>query len=244
MMRRLLAHLRGFFEQGQKVFHGADFLVVDENERFFEQAFHGLGIGDEIGRNIAAVELHAFDDFERRVDALRLFDGDDAVFADFFHGVGDKVADFMVVVRGNRGDLGDLFFAGNGLGLLFQVFDDGFYRFVDAALDRHGVCAGGDGLDALTGNDLGKHRCGRGSVAGDVGCLGGDFLDHLRAHVFELVFEFDFFCNGHAVFGDGGRAEAFVKHDVAAARAERCLYRVCKDVDTPEQFFPRRDIKC
>ena len=88
-----LAHLRDFFEQRQQVFHGADFLVVDQDQRLFEQALHGLGIGDEIGREIAAVELHAFDDFKGGVDALGLFDGDDAVFADLFHGVGNKVAD-------------------------------------------------------------------------------------------------------------------------------------------------------
>ena len=29
--------------------------------------------------------------------------------------------------------------------------------------------------------------------------LGGHFLDHLGAHVLELVFQFDFFGNGHTV---------------------------------------------
>ena len=31
--------------------------------------------------------------------------------------------------------------------------------------------------------------------------LRGHFFDHLSAHVFELVFQFDFFCHRHTVFG-------------------------------------------
>jgi hypothetical protein len=38
---------------------------------------------------------------------------------------------------------------------------------------------------------LGQHGGGGGAVTGDVGGLGSDFLDHLRAHVLELVLEFD-----------------------------------------------------
>ena len=38
---------------------------------------------------------------------------------------------------------------------------------------------------------LGQHRRGRGAVAGDVGGLRGDFLDHLRAHVLERILELD-----------------------------------------------------
>jgi hypothetical protein len=37
--------------------------------------------------------------------------------------------------------------------------------------------------------------------------LGGDFAQHLRAHVLELVFEFDFLGDGHAVLGDARSAE-------------------------------------
>src|ERR1051326_7999279 len=48
---------------------------------------------------------------------------------------------------------------------------------------------------------------GGGAVAGDVGGLGSDFLHHLRAHVLERVFQFDFFCDGDAVLGDGRRTE-------------------------------------
>ena len=53
-------------------------------------------------------------------------------------------------------------------------------------------------------------------IAGDSGSLGSDFLDHLSAHVFVGIFEFDFLGDGDAVLGDGRGAKFFVEHDVAA----------------------------
>ncbi|HEX3124753.1 MAG TPA: TCP-1/cpn60 chaperonin family protein, partial [Rhodanobacteraceae bacterium] len=43
-----------------------------------------------------------------------------------------------------------------------------------------------DGLHAFADQRLCEHGRGRGAVTGDVGRLGSDFLDHLRAHVLEL----------------------------------------------------------
>jgi hypothetical protein len=66
--------------------------------------FHPLLVGDEAWRQIAAIELHAFDHVERRLHRARFFDSDDAVFADLVHGFGDDAADRLVVVRGDRPD--------------------------------------------------------------------------------------------------------------------------------------------
>ena len=40
---------------------------------------------------------------------------------------------------------------------------------------------------------MGKHSRSGGAIAGNVGGLGSNFFHHLRTHVLELVFEFDFF---------------------------------------------------
>ena len=82
--------------------------------------FHALGIGDEVRREIAAIELHAFDDFELGFERLRLFYGDDAVFADFLHGLGNDLADGLVIVGRDGADLGD-HFAGDGLATACRV---------------------------------------------------------------------------------------------------------------------------
>jgi hypothetical protein len=102
---------------------------------------------------------------------------------------------------------------------------------VDAALEVHRVHAGGDELHAFAHDRLGQHGGGGGAVTGDVGGLGSDFLDHLRAHVLELVLQFDFLGDGDAVLGHGRGAERALEHDVAALRAQGDLDRVGQDVD-------------
>ena len=63
------AEARHLLEHRQQVLHRADLLLVDQDDRVLEHDFHALGVGDEVGREVAAVELHAFDDFERGLHA-------------------------------------------------------------------------------------------------------------------------------------------------------------------------------
>ncbi len=71
---------------------------MNENQSILEGCFHLLGISDEVRREVAAVELHSLDRLQRRLEALRLFNGDDAVLADLLHRFGDQVTDFLVIV--------------------------------------------------------------------------------------------------------------------------------------------------
>ena len=101
------AGARHLLEQRQEILHRADLLLVDQDDGVLEHDFHALRIGHEVGGEVAAVELHAFDDFERRLERLRLFDRDHAVLADLFHRLGDDLADRVVAVRRDRADLRD-----------------------------------------------------------------------------------------------------------------------------------------
>ena len=197
---------------------------------------HALGIGDEVRREVAAVELHALDDVERRLQGLVLLDGDDAFLADLAHGLGDDVADGAVRVGGDGADLRDLFLGLGGLGELLELGVDGLDGLVDAALERHRVVAGGDHLGAFAEDGARENGGGGGAVAGDVGSLGGDFLHHLRAHVLELVLELDFLGDGDAVLGDGGGAPALLEADVAAAWAEGDGDGVGEDVHAAQEL--------
>ena len=178
---------------------------MDENVRVLEFGQHFLGVGDEIGREIAAIELHPLDHVELGLSGLGFLDRDDALVADFFHRVGDHLADRLVAVRGDRADLRDLIGGLHLLGAAFDVLDDRTDRNVDAALQIHRVHAGGDQLEAFLHDRGGEHRGGGGAVAGKIVGLGGDLAHHLRAHVLELVFEFDFLRDGDAVLGDARR---------------------------------------
>ena len=197
-----------------------------------------------------AVEAHALDDVEDGLHRPRFLDGDDAVLADLLHGLGDDLADGLVVVGADRSHLSD-HVAGDGLGQPVEfafaapagLGVDGAAnhrnRFLDAALHGHGVGAGRDRLHAFAIDGLRQNGGGGGAVAGNVRSLGGDFANHLGAHVLHGVLQFDLFRDRDSVFGDGGRAEFFVENDVAALGAERDFHRVGQLIDAAQHAIAR-----
>ena len=210
---------------------------MDQDEGVVQLGDHLVGVGDEIGRDIAAVELHAFHDVQLGGQALGFLDRDHAFIADLGHGLGDHVAHFLVAIGRDRADLADLLVGLDLLGALLEVGHDGFHRLLDAALQVHRVHAGRDRLGALAHDGAGQHGGGGGAVAGHVIGLGGDFAHHLRAHILELVGQFDFLGHGHAVLGGAGSAEALVHHDIAALGAQRHLHGVGQDVDAAQHLL-------
>ena len=239
--QKRLAGLHDRLEQREQLLQARELLLVDEDVGVFHLRPHLVGIGDEVRRDVAAVELHAFDDVELGLQALRLFDRDDAFVADLLHRLGEELADLLVAVGRDGADLGDLVVGGDLLGVLLEVLDDGLDREVDAALEVHRVHAGGNRLGAFLDDGGGEHGRGGGAVAGDVGGLGRDLTHHLGAHVLELVFELDLLGDGDAVLGDAGSAEALVENDVAALRAERHPHGIGENVDPAQHLVASID---
>ena len=93
--------------------------------------------------------------------------------------------------------------------ILVEVFHGGCHGFLDAALDADRVRARGDKLQAFAINRLGEQRGGGGAVAGVIAGFAGDFADHLGAHVFAGILQFDFLGDGHAVLGHGRASRIF-----------------------------------
>src|SRR6516165_307784 len=224
-----LAGVEDLFQDRHQVFIGGDLLFIDEDVGIFQVALHLLRIGDEVGGQVAAVELHALDELVGGLDGLAFLDGDDAVLADLFHGLGDDLADLVVVVGGDGGDVFHVLLGLDRDGHLLELLDDLIDGLLDAAFHEHGVDAGDDGAEAFVIDGLGQDGGGGGAVAGHVAGLAGDILDHLGAHVLVLVFEGDFLGHGDAVLGDGRRAEALLQDHVAALGPER-------DLDGPGQL--------
>ena len=63
------------------------------------------------------------------------------------------------------------------------------------------------------------------------------------AHVLERVDELDLLGDRHAVLGDARTAIRSVEDDVAPFGAERCLYRVCENLDAAHHRVARVAIK-
>src|SRR5712692_2683061 len=236
-----LAGLHHGFQERKQFVQVGELLLVDQDVGVIEFDAHLVGVGDEVGGDVAAVELHAFDDVEFGLERLGFFNRDDALVADLLHGVGEELADFGVAVGGDGADLGDFLVRGDLLGVLDEVGDHGFHSQIDTALQIHRVHAGSNRLGAFTDDGRGQHGRGGGSVAGSIGRLGGHFAHHLGAHVLELVVKLDFLGDGDAVLGDAGGAERLVEHDVAALRAERHLYRVVENIHAAQHPVARID---
>ena len=115
-----LAGLHHRLEQRQQFLQARQLLFVDEDVGILHLRPHLVGIGDEVGGNVAAVELHAFDHVELGLERLCLFDRDHALVADLLHGLGEEVTDLAIAVGGNRADLGDFFVGGDLLRILLQ----------------------------------------------------------------------------------------------------------------------------
>src|ERR1700690_2510777 len=166
-----LAGLHHGLEQREQLVQRGELLLVDEDVGIVHFNAHLVGVGDEVGGDVAAVELHAFDDIEFGFERLGFLDRDHALVADLLHGVGEELADLGIAVGGNGADLGDLLVRGDLLGVLDEVGDDGFHRQVDTALQVHRVHAGGNRLGAFTADPRGQHGRGGGAVAGSIGRL-------------------------------------------------------------------------
>src|SRR4029079_9275494 len=145
-----LAGLHHRFEQREQFVQRGEALLVYQDVGVVHFNAHLVCVGDEVGRDVATVELHAFDDVEFGLERLGFFNRDDALVADLLHRIGEELADFGVAVGGDGADLGDFLVRGDLLGVLDEVGDHGFHSQVDTALQVHRVHAGGNRLGALT----------------------------------------------------------------------------------------------
>ena len=107
MIRTGLAQLDRLLERREHVLDARDLLVGDQDDDVLENGLHPVGVGHEVGRDVAPVELHALGVFLLEAEALALLDGDDAVLADLVHHLGDDLAD-LGIRGGDGGDGRDL----------------------------------------------------------------------------------------------------------------------------------------
>ena len=201
-----------------------------------ENGFHFIRICYHIGGSVTSVELHTFDGCEFGRHSFAFFDGDYAVFADYFHCVCDKLADF-VVTCGNGSNLRNSEFVFNGFGYGLYFCYCRIYCGCNTFFENNGVCACGKVFETFFYDSLGKNDRGGGAVACNVVGFGGNFFNKLCAHIFERVFEFDFFCYCNAVVSNERCAEFFVEHNVSAFGSESDFNGIRNYVYARFKFF-------
>ena len=217
-----LAGLAYRLQQGHQVLRAGDFLFVYEHQTSFQFGGLNLLIGNEMGREEAAVELHPLDHLDVSLGLATFLDGNHAVLAHLHKGVGQHLPDRRVVVAGNGGHLGDLFlaFLVDGPGHLLHRLDHRVGGLVDTPAERHRIGPAGHHPQTFFVDRFGQYGGGGRPVAGRVVCLGGRFLDQLDGEVLVRVVQVDVLGHGHAVLGHFRRAPALVQYGVAAAGAK------------------------
>ena len=70
--------------------------IGDQDVWILKNSFHFIRIGNHVWRDVAAVELHTFYNFQLRQEAAGFFNGDDAVFAHFIHRFCNQLTNFIV----------------------------------------------------------------------------------------------------------------------------------------------------
>ena len=97
---------------------GADLLVSDQEHGIVDGHFHALGVADEMGGEITAVNADAFHELQFVGKGLGFFDGHHAVPAHLVEGIGQQLG-YGFFVGGKGGNPGDLLPAlhGGGHGL-------------------------------------------------------------------------------------------------------------------------------
>ena len=214
-------------EYAHQLLHRRNLLVGDKDIRLFQLRLHLLGVGDEIGRDITAVELHTLDHIDVRFGPFGLLDGDYTLLIDLLHSLGDEFADVAVIVGRNGGYLLDFReIAAHLLRLFAQRLYDMRYGLVHTAFQVHRIGTRRNVLQADADKRLCQNGCRSGSVARIVIGFRRHLLYHLRTHIRERVFEFDLFRYRYSVLGNLRRTEFLVDNHVAAFGAERYLYCV------------------
>ena len=201
-------------------------------------AVHRGRIVDEVRGDEPLVELHAVDVLDLGLGGLSLLDRDHAVLADAFEGLGQQLADRLVVVGTDRADVGDFRLLGDRLGHLDQLGLGRVHRLLNAAPHRRRIGPGHDVAQTFLENRPRQDRGRRGAVAGQVGGLLGHLDDQLGAHVLETVLQFDLLGHRHAVLGHRRSAIGLVDDHVASRGAHRNGHGVRQFVHALHHLLP------
>ena len=165
-------------------------------------------VSHQIRGKIAAVKTHPFDQVKGGLQTARFFDRDHAFLANLVHRVGDDLADLGVAVGRDSGDLLHARVILDRTRHAFDRLDRLFHSRLDTALHLHRIESRREQLDSFGNDGAGQHGRRGGAVAGDIGGLLGDFAQQPRAHVLELILEFELPDHADAVLCDQWGAEA------------------------------------
>jgi hypothetical protein len=184
-----------FFQKRQEIGQNADLAVEEQHQAILKFGLHLVLVGDEVGRLVAPVELHAFDHIQHRLGRFRLLHRDHAVVADLLHRLGHEIADRGIVVRRDRRHL-RLFAAGlDRARQVFQRGDGGQRAAIQTPLDVDGACPRNHVAHAVRKDRLRQDSGGAGAVTHHVRRPFRRLPQHPDAKVFGRILQVELTCH-------------------------------------------------
>ena len=172
-----------------------------------------------VRRYIALVILHAFGHLKGGLEGLGFIDIDDSITADLIHCIRNDLADLFRSGR-NGSDGLDVFRSLDFLRTLQQIFCNCLSCLIHTFAHQNRVGSlvyclqtiGNHGLSQKSSSS----RAVTCSLIGVICC----FIDQLSTHVLELVFQFDFLCNGYPIIRDERGTIRLFQNNIASLRAK------------------------
>src|SRR4029453_1630341 len=219
-----------FFKQGEQIVERRDFLLVYEDKRILQDTLHAVLVGYEIGREIAAIELHTFDKFKLPAHGLGFFDRDHAVTPDLFDRFREQIADLLVAVSRNGCYVGDVFLAFDFLAQPTDFFHRRRHRQVNTALEAHRIRPRSNVFQSFTKDRLCQDSGGRGPITRDVGGLARNFTHHAGSDILIFICKLDFLGDRDPVLGYHGRTKFLREQYITSLGSEGNFHRICQDI--------------
>ncbi len=179
---------------------------------------------------IAAVKFHSLDGFDLGLDLLALLDGDDSVLSHRLEGIGDTLANLLVLVGRHGGQVNDLVLRLDRGRKSLQAFERLVDSEANSARQDHRVHSANNVLQAPEVDALGQDGCRGRTISGLVGGLLSRLTNQLRSHVLVRIDEVNLLSDASSILGNNRLAPAAVDNRIGADRSQRRL-------DRPGEFF-------
>ncbi|SGA32437.1 Uncharacterised protein [Chlamydia abortus] len=175
-------------------------------------------ICSEVARKIPAVEIHTFNNIENSFETFSFLNSNRAVFPHFFHGFGDEITNFSIIVSRNRRYLSDFFVMLYRFTNFFDLIYNDFDSFINTSFEVHRIGACSHISQSFTVDSFSKNSSCGSSVTSFICSFASNFFHHLSSHVLVFVFELNFFSDSYTVFCNLRRTEAFIDNHMTSFR--------------------------
>ena len=137
----------------QNILNIGNLLISNQDIWIVHIGNHFFFIITHVARQIAMVKLHTFYHADLGIHGLGFFDGNHAVFTDFFHGICDHLTHFFASGR-NGGNLGNVFLTGNRFAHDGQSVYCRICSFFHAFTKNDRICSCGNIFHAFINDSL------------------------------------------------------------------------------------------